>query len=215
MSKVNPKLKKYIEQNILPEYEKNGPSNDLAHAKRSIERSMKFANTIPDINYDMVYTIAAYHDIANHIDREKHEIVAAKIAEEDKMLRNFFNEDEIKTIKEAIEDHRASNNNEPRSIYGKIVSTADRNTSVETCFERTYSYGRKFYPDYTDEQQFERAYNHLQEKFGENGYAKFYFKDEEYENFLKEIRALLSNKAAFIKTQSEYITKQKLAGIEF
>ena len=111
--------------------------------------------------------------------------------------------------------HRASNNNEPRSIYGKIVSTADRNTSVGTCFERTYSYDRKFYPDYTDEQQFERAYNHLQEKFGENGYAKFYLEDEEYESFLKEMRTLLSNKASFIKAQSEYIAKQKLAGVKF
>ena len=40
-------MKDYIEQNILPEYEKNGPSNDLAHAQRSIERSMKFAATVP------------------------------------------------------------------------------------------------------------------------------------------------------------------------
>ena len=59
MDKVNPELKDYIEQNILPEYEKNGPSNDLAHAQRSIERSMKFAVTVPDINYDIVYTVAA------------------------------------------------------------------------------------------------------------------------------------------------------------
>ena len=37
----------------------------------------------------------------------------------------------LKIIKEAIEDHRASAKNEPRSIYGKIVSTADRNNTVE------------------------------------------------------------------------------------
>jgi uncharacterized protein len=215
MDKVNPELKDYIEQNILPEYEKNGPSNDLAHAQRSIERSMKFAATVPDINYDIVYTVAAYHDIANHIDREKHEMIAAEMAEKDDMLKKFFNADEIETIKEAIEDHRASKEDEPRSIYGKIISTADRNITVETCLARTYSYGKKHYPNYTDEQQFERAYEHLQDKYGENGYAKFYFADEEYENFLKEMRALLADKNAFIEAQRKYIAKQKAAGVEF
>lgn len=215
MENVNKELKKYIEQAILPEYEKNGPSNDLAHAERSIVRSMKFAKTVPNINYDIVYVVAAYHDIANHIDRDRHEIIAAEMAEKDENLKKFFSDEEIETIKEAIEDHRASKDDEPRSIYGRIISTADRNTSVEVCFERTYSFGKKFHPDYTDEQQFERAYNHLQEKYGDDGYAKFYFKDEEYDNFRKELSALLADKEAFMKKMQDYIAKQKAAGKVF
>ena len=46
-------------------------------------------------------------------------------------------------------------------------------------------------------------------KFGENGYAKFFFKDEEYENFLKEIRELLLDKEKFIHTQRTYINELK------
>ena len=49
-------------------------------------------------------------------------------------------------------------------------------------------------------------------KFGENGYAKFFFKDEEYENFLKEIRELLSDKNLFINTQRTYINELKNKG---
>jgi hypothetical protein len=59
----------------------------------------------------------------------------------------------------------------------------------------------------TDEQLFERAHEHLSLKFGENGYAKFYFQDDEYEQFLKDIRALLADKDKFIATQRAYIAK--------
>ena len=71
----------------------------------------------------------------------------------DENLKRFFSEKELKIIKEAIEDHRASSNHDPRSIYGKIVSTADRNITVSSCLKRTYTYGKKLKPDdivYTD-----------------------------------------------------------------
>lgn len=71
----------------------------------------------------MVYTIASYHDIGHHVNPKIHEIVSAEIMYNDNMLKEFFNDEERKIIKEAIEDHRASSNHEPRNIYGKIVST--------------------------------------------------------------------------------------------
>ena len=131
----------------------------------------------------------------------------------DENLKKFFSKEELNVIKEAIEDHRASSDHEPRSIYGKIVSTADRNNTVESCLRRSYTYGKKIEPDSTDEELFERAYKHLNMKFGENGYAKFFFKDEEYENFLKDIRELLSNKQKFINTQKKYINDLKAKGV--
>ena len=97
--------------------------------------------------------------------------------------------------------------------YGKIVSTADRNNAVEACFRRSYIYGKKLEPNLNDEELFERSYNHIKLKFGENGYAKFFFKDEEYEKFLKEIRELLLDKKRFIDTQRIYINKLKNQGI--
>lgn len=125
----------------------------------------------------------------------------------DEGLKQFFSRDELKIIKEAIEDHRASSDHEPRSVYGKIVSTADRNNSVNSCLERSYFYGKKLHPEYSDRELFERAFEHLKLKFGEDGYAKFFFEDEEYEQFLKEIRELLSDKEKFIETQRAYIDK--------
>ena len=130
----------------------------------------------------------------------------------DENLKRFFSADELKIIREAIEDHRASADHEPRSIYGKIVSTADRNNTVEACLKRSYTYGRKLNPEATDDELFDRAYEHLKIKFGENGYAKFFFKDDVYEKFLKDIRDLLSDKDNYIKTQRDYINKLKENG---
>ena len=139
-------------------------------------------------------------------------MISGKIMSRDENLKNFFSDEELKIIKEAIEDHRASSNHEPRTIYGKIVSTADRNNTVEACLRRSYTYGKKLEPDATEEELFERAYKHLNMKFGENGYAKFFFEDEDYEKFLKEIRELLTDKKLFIATQRTYINELKSKG---
>ena len=210
--KINNKLKEYIEDNIFPEYSKNDQGHDLEHIKYVINRSIKFADTIPDINYDIVYTVASYHDIGHHINPKLHEIISAEIMYKDDNLKEYFSDEERLIIKEAIEDHRASSDHEPRSIYGKIVSTADRNNTVEACLRRSYTYGKRLEPTATDEELFERAHKHLNLKFGEDGYAKFFFKDDEYEKFLHDIRELLADKSNFIKTQRDYINELKLKG---
>ena len=210
--KINNKLKQYIEENVFPEYKKNDQGHDLEHIKYVINRSIKFADTIPDINYDIVYTVASYHDIGHHINPKLHEIISGEIMYKDDNLKEYFSDEERLIIKEAIEDHRASSDHEPRSIYGKIVSTADRNNTVEACLRRSYTYGKRLEPTATDEELFERAHKHLNLKFGEDGYAKFFFKDEEYEKFLHDIRELLADKSNFIKTQRDYINELKLKG---
>ena len=207
---INKELKKYIEENIFPEYNKNEKGHNIDHIKYVIDRSFELVreNNL-DVNLDMVYTIASYHDIGHHIDSKTHEIISADIMYKDDNLRRFFNDEERLIIKEAIEDHRASSKGDPRTIYGRIVSSADRNNTVEACLKRTYTYGKKLDPNATDEALFLRAHDVLTKKFGEDGYAKFYFKDKKYEEFLKEIRSLLSNKDNFIETQKTYIKKLK------
>ena len=210
---INKKLQEYIEKKIYPEYDKNEKGHNIDHIKYVIKRSFELVNENDlDVNLDMVYTIAAYHDIGHHIDSKTHEIVSADIMIKDNNLKRFFTDEERQTIKEAIEDHRASAKEDPRSIYGRIVSSADRNNTVEDCLRRTYTYGKKLNPDATDEELFLRAYDILQNKFGEGGYAKFYFKDIQYEKFLKELRELLSDKDNYIETQRKYIEKLKEEG---
>lgn len=199
--KINEDLKKHIMEIVLPSYEKNEAGHRISHINYVIERSFKFAKLVDDINYDMVYVIAAYHDIGHYIDAKNHEKVSAEMLLADKELRRFFTEEEIKIMAEAVYDHRASLKGEPRSIYGKIVSSADRNTIIENPLKRTYSYRVAHNKNYNIDEIIEESRLHLLEKFGIDGYAndKMYFKDLDYERFLQDIRALTSDKDLFKK----------------
>ena len=140
--------------------------------KYVINRSLNFAKQAKNVDLNMVYTVASYHDIGHHINPKEHEIISAKILEEDNNLRNFFTKNEILIMKEAVEDHRASSKKEPRSIYGKIVSSADRNTSVDVSLRRTYQYRLKNSPGVSLDYIVNESRQHLINKFGTNGYAR-------------------------------------------
>ncbi len=194
---LNYNLMKYIENHILPEYSKNDSGHGIEHINYVINRCFRFAKQFNDINLNIVYTIAAFHDIAHHIDKKNHEILSAKIFYENNDMKQFFTEEERIVIKEGIEDHRASSNSIPRSDYGKIISSADRSTDVNEFLKRTHSYTLKHQPDCTIDEMVERAYNHTKDKYGNNGYAKHYVVDEEYNCFKNEVNCLLKDKNKF------------------
>lgn len=75
-----------------------------------------------DVDFNVLYVAAAYHDIGHHINTKEHEIISARIMYNDLNLRKYLSDKNIEIIKEAIEDHRASSNHIPRSIYGKILA---------------------------------------------------------------------------------------------
>lgn len=202
---INPQLIEYIENDIFPLYNRNEEAHGINHIKTVIRRSLEIAKGY-NVNLNIVYTIAAYHDIGHYIDSAKHEIISAQIFMEDKKIKDWFTDDERKIIKEAIEDHRASSNHKPRSIYGMIVSTADRKfVDIDDAIKRTYQYGKKHFSNLTEEEQIERVYNHLTEKFGEDGYAKIYLEDKEYDESVHKLRKALSNKEELIRRVKEVV----------
>lgn len=209
------KLQEYIEKEILTIYQKNDEGHGIDHIQYVINRSLKFAEEIPNINYDMVYAVAAYHDIGHYIDRKNHEKVSAEILLQDQTLRNYFNKEQIKIMAEAVCDHRASLEYEPRSIYGKIISSADRNTLLDNTLKRTYSYQLKHYPNSSLDEIIESSRKHIMNKFGVHGYAKekMYFEDEDYEKFLIECEKLVSNfeefKTRYLKVNNLENTEEK------
>ena len=202
---INEQLKEYIEENVFPSYEKNDLGHNLEHIKSVIERSFIFADRVEGIDYDMVYTIASYHDIGHYIDAKNHEKVSADMLLNDSNLKKFFTDEQMKVMAEAVYDHRASLEGEPRSIYGKIVSSADRNTILEIPLKRTYAYTVAHNPNFTIEQIIEESRQHLLNKFGKKGYAteKMYFEDLEYKKFLEDITKLAENEKEFKKKYIE------------
>ena len=204
---MNYKLKEYIEKNVFPEYSKNDSGHGIEHIQYVINRCVKFAEQFDNIDLDMLFTIAAFHDIAHHIDKKNHEILSAKIFYDNDDMKQFFTEEERIIIKEGIEDHRASSDKVPRSDYGKIISSADRSTDIDDFLKRTHAYTLKHNPNSTVYEMLERAYNHTNEKYGKSGYAKNYVIDEEYMVFKNEINNLLSDKDLFDK---KYLTVNNL-----
>lgn len=92
---IRKKLKEYIENKIFKEYEKNEKGHGIEHIKYVIRRSLTFSKQLKNINEEMVYTIAAYHDIGHHIDKDNHEKISAEILLKDNNLKEFFTEEEI------------------------------------------------------------------------------------------------------------------------
>ena len=198
-NEINLELKKYIETKIFPLYERNEPAHGIKHIHTVINRSLHIAKEY-EVNKNIVYTVAAYHDLGHYIDPKIHEKLSADIFMKDNKIKKWFTEEEIQIIKEAIEDHRASSNHEPRSIYGKIVSTADRTIkSIDVCIKRAYTYYINNFPSIPKKERIQKVYEHLNDKYGPNGYAKTYLYDEEFEFAKKKFIEALSNKDNFIK----------------
>lgn len=203
---INPKLQEYVETEILTQYDPNA-GHGVPHINYVIRRSFNFAQNVPEANFDMVYTIAAYHDIGRKVDNAHHEIESAKILLKDTRMKEFFSDEELKIIAEAIEDHRASLKREPRSIYGKIVSSADRNTSVEQMLGRLYRYTKSLMPKASEKEVIESARVHLREKYSPDGYAatKIFFEDPDYNDCLKKVEEITRDYQGFEKIISDFI----------
>ena len=190
---INPELKQYIEQEILPRYDSFDAAHRRDHALAVINRSLELCKSF-DTDEQMVYTIAAYHDTGLVEGRESHHTASAHIVRQDNNLRRWFGEEQIAIIADATEDHRASAKNEPRSIYGRIVAEADRQIVPHNIIRRTIQYGLTNYPHLDTEGHWARTVEHLEEKYAEGGYLKLWIADSENGRQLTALRKIIADK---------------------
>lgn len=101
-------LKQYIKEYIFPIYDKVDIGHNVKnHIIPVIEDSLNLGLKINGINFNILYTVAAYHDIGLIKDRKNYHIYSRDYVLNDKNLKKWFIEKEIKIIVEAVEDHRA------------------------------------------------------------------------------------------------------------
>ena len=193
MKSINTDLIAYVESDIIPRYDSFDKAHNRQHVLTVISESMELAKNIDGIDLNMVYAIAAYHDTGLCRDRKTHHIVSGEIILTDTTLRRWFSEEEIITMKEAAEDHRASADHEPRSIYGRIVAEADRIIDTNTVLRRTVQFGLKHYPELGKEQQYERFVEHLNEKYAPGGYMKLWFPESKNALQLRKLQSVICN----------------------
>lgn len=184
-------LMEFVETEILPRYAAFDKAHRLPHVTQVIRESLMLARKIgADVN--MAYATAAYHDLGLEGPRAIHHITSGKILQADTRLRRWFSAEQIKIMKEAVEDHRASASHAPRSIYGKIVAEADRELDPDTVFRRTILYGKDHYPEKSKEEQWTRFMEHLHNKYSNTGYIKLWITGSGNEKKLKSIREYIN-----------------------
>ena len=157
----------------------------------------------------MAYVIAAYHDLGLKIDRELHHIHSGEILMADNTLRKFFTPDQLLTMRDAVEDHRASSKNPPRTIYGAIVAEADRQIDPLTVIHRTMAYSRKLLPEADFETLYQRSLAHLNEKYAEGGYMKLWLHSERNVQGLAALRSLIHDEPHLRTLCREWFDKSK------
>ena len=187
---MNKELQAYVEQAILPRYEHFDRAHGPEHARTVIEQSLALARHY-QVDRQMVYAIAAYHDVGLEKGREMHHIHSGEILAADAKLRQWFSPQQIAVMREAVEDHRASSDGEPRTIYGRIVAEADRVIDPETIIRRTVQYGLAHCPELDREEQYARCLAHLQQKYAEGGYLRLWIAESENARRLEELRGVI------------------------
>ena len=187
-------LVEFVETDILPKYVAFDRAHNLEHVTRVIRNALDLVRkTGADIN--MVYVIAAYHDLGMSGPRAVHHITGGKILAADARLKRWFTAEQIKIMKEAVEDHRASASHVPRSLYGKIIAEADRDIVPEIVFQRAVEFGLSNHPELNHEQQWQRFRQHMDEKYSVNGYIRLWIPGSPNETRLKELRNIIAQPA--------------------
>ena len=207
-TEITQKLTSYIQNNIIPLYDNFDVAHDKNHVNIVINESLKLADFY-DVNKAMVYTIAAYHDLGLKYGRENHHIDSGKIIESDEVLCEWFSKEQIKTIKEAVEDHRASLSHKPRTIYGCIVAEADRDINPSRIFRRTIQFGLIYYSELTIEEHYERFCKHMDEKYVEGGYLSLLLPESSNTAQLIKLRDIIADKTQ-LYTYFEKIYKNEI-----
>lgn len=192
MKNVDVELKEFVEKEILPLYDCFDEAHHRDHAYKVIRDSMVLAQNY-EVDMNMVFAIAAYHDTGLRVDRATHHLVSGQIIREDVRLKKWFDAAQVEMMAQAVEDHRASATRPPRSIYGCIVAEADRNIDIPTIIRRTIQYGFAHYPEMGDEEQIRRTHEHLVEKYGPDGYLKLWIPGSDNERKLHELWVMMED----------------------
>ena len=185
-------LEQYIEQTILPQYDAFDGGHKRDHAETVIRESLKLAHAY-HADERMAYTIAAYHDLGLRFDRDTHHLRSGEILMADEHLRQWFTEEQILIMRDAVEDHRASSKNPPRTLYGAIVAEADRQIDPDTVIRRTMAYSAKLFPEGDFETLYQRSKEHLLDKYAEGGYMRLWLNSERNVQGLANLRNIIRN----------------------
>lgn len=190
---IRESLRKYLLEEIVPRYAAFDPAHREDHAMTVAERALQMGKYF-DIDEEILLTAAVCHDLGLAVGRDNHHMESGRIVRCDKRMEQWFTQEQIEIIAQAAEDHRASSNRIPRSIYGRLVAEADRMIEPLTVIRRTIQYGLAHYPELDKESHWMRMLLHLEEKYAEGGYLHLYVENSINAAPLEELRSLIADR---------------------
>jgi len=103
---------------------KNDPAHDFEHVMRVYRNAERICKT-ENGNKKLILSAVLLHDIIKIKNRKDSALKSARLSE--KILKqNYFSDNEIKIISDAIKEHSFSKGKIPSTIEGKILQDADR-----------------------------------------------------------------------------------------
>lgn len=198
----------YIDQNILPQYDQFDDGHHRDHIYEVVHASFELIKQYP-ARKDMVYLVACFHDLGLQFGRKTHHITSGDLLKEDPYVIKHYTDEEIHVMVDAIFDHRASNETEPRTIYGKILAEADRLLNADTVIQRTVLYELHHHPNLTLAQNIKNAHQHIIEKYGKRGYLKRYLYYEPNDVGEKALQHLINHPSLLLQKLEEIFKKTK------
>jgi uncharacterized protein len=199
---IREELKAYVEREILSRYDGFDAAHRRDHADVVVSRSVELAEGL-GADVEMAYVIAAYHDTGLAVGREVHHTESKRILLEDSALRRWFAEEDIATMGDAVEDHRASSKQPPRTIYGRIVAEADRLIEPRTILRRTVQFTLTHHPNLDKEEGYARLVEHMREKYDYGGYLRLWIEESDNAQRLEELRRIIADKETLRRLYEE------------
>ena len=186
-------LRLYLKNYILPIYNNFDKGHDQRHAVEVANFCVLLSKKLNNVDPDVAYCVGLMHDVGLKNNRDFHHIESGKYIRDSNFLKMIFSKEQIKLIKEAVEDHRASNKKPPRNIYGKIVSDSDRSDGldIDIFIRRCWGYRESWQKTMSDVEIFNDIF----------GYLPIWIKKVKF--ILPETKELLKNKFNELKKYSK------------
>ncbi len=204
---IDSRLREYVEEEVIPRYALFDKAHKEDHVRSVIDEALSLAAHY-DVDPDMVYAAAAFHDTGLVEGRQTHHIASGRIIREDPRLAEWFSPEQIETIAQAAEDHRASSGGEPRSIYGRIIAEADRDIIPMKILRRTEQFGMEHYPELDKEGHWNRFVDHLHEKYYYGGYLKLFIPESRNAARLEELRKIIGDEVMLRSLFDEFYKEE-------
>lgn len=171
------KLRSLIVEEYLDSWEKNDPAHRLSHFDEVYRTALEIDHRLKiNLPKKQMMVVSYYHDLFANV-REVHHHLSYNfiLGEKCHILRAWLRKEEIGLVANACREHRASYKGKFSSILSELMNSADRERpkGVARLLERSLHYSIAKNPDLSKEEICKLSSDHIKEKYGRGGYARF------------------------------------------